>query len=223
MPDKNDTNSNKTYKKSKENDVLSDENFNYDFLKDFEEKLNEKDTSSFESELFESGVGKRDTYLKAKDDFFENKPEYVKITNEIGEPEWVKESELKKREGYFNFEEDMEDASTHKKRLIKKTLIYSIIIASILTGLFFRFITNVGYIEIETNVKGALIYVDSFPTGLKTDNTLEDLEVGDHTVFVKLDGYNVKPDSVVVEVIKEDGVKIVFELTKIKEDSLKKK
>jgi hypothetical protein len=194
---------------------------NYDFLKDFEDKSNEKDLSAFESEIFETGLGKRKKYLQEKDDFFETKPEYIKITNEIGEPEWVKESELKKREGYFNFEEDMEDASTHKKRLIRKTFIYVIILGSILTVLFLKFIKNVGYIEVETNIKGALIYVDQFPTGLKTDNTLEDLIVGPHTIFVKLDGYVSNPDSIVVNVIKEDGVKAVFELIKIDKDSLK--
>jgi len=205
---------------SKDNNDFEEE-VDYDFLQDFEDKLNEKDTSSFESEMFETGLGKRKKYLREKDKFFKDKPEYVKITNEIGEPEWVKESELKKREGYFNFEEDMEDASTHRKRLLRKTFVYSLIIGAILTALFFRFVKNVGYIEIESNLKGALIYIDNFPTGLKTDNTLEDLVVGPHTVYVRLEGYIASPDSIIVNVVKEDGVKIVFELTKIKEDSLK--
>lgn len=206
--------------KKYENDF--EEEVNYDFLQDFEDKLNEKDTSAFESEMFETGLGKRKIYLREKDKFFENKPEYVKITNEIGEPEWVKESELKKREGYFNFEEDMEDASTHKKRLYKKTLVYLIVIGSIITVLFLKFVTNVGYVEVETNVKGALIYIDKFPTGLKTDNTIEELTVGEHTIFIELDGYIPSPDSIVVNVIKEDGVKAIFELSKIVEDSIKK-
>ncbi len=208
---------------SKDNKYENDfeEEVNYDFLQDFEDKLNEKDTSAFESEMFETGLGKRKIYLREKDKFFENKPEYVKITNEIGEPEWVKESELKKREGYFNFEEDMEDASTHRKRLLRKTFFYSLIIGTILTVLFFKFIKNVGYIEIESNLKGALIYIDNFPTGLKTDNTLEDLVVGPHTVYIRLEGYVSSPDSIIVDVVKEDGVKIVFELTKIEEDTMK--
>ena len=209
---------------NKQNDNIkqNEDEVNYDFIQDFEEKLNEKDNTSFESEIFETGLGKRRKYLKEKDVFFETKPEYIKITNEIGEPEWVKESELKKREGYFNFEEDMEDASTHKKRLIRKTLIYVIILGAILTTLFLKFVKNVGYIEIESNIKGGLIYLDQFPTGLKTDNTLENLVVGPHTIFVKLDGYVSIPDSIVVNVVKEDGVKALFELVKIEDDSLKR-
>ena len=206
----------------KSNSKKYSDEVDYDFLKDFEEKLNEKDTSTFESEIFDSGVDKRKKYLEQKDIFFKDKPEYVKIINEIGEPEWVRETELKKREGYFNFEEDMEDASTHKKRLYKKTLVYLIVIGSIITVLFLKFVTNVGYVEVETNVKGALIYIDKFPTGLKTDNTIEELTVGEHTIFIELDGYIPSPDSIVVNVIKEDGVKAIFELSKIVEDSIKK-
>lgn len=183
---------------------------------EFNEKKDDKRLQHNQNLFFDEENKKR-IYLEERDAFYQNKPGYIKIVNEIGEDEWIREEDLKQREGYFNFEEDMEDADTHKRKLFIKYLITTLILGTILAIFIPIFIVNTGYIEVKSNVKDAYIFLDGNPTGLLTNNTLEEISVGRHVVKVALKGYTVTPDSIIVEVKSEEGITIDFKLLKTKE------
>jgi len=188
---------------------------------EFDEKKDDK-RLQHNQDLFFNEENKRRIYLEERDAFYQNKTGYTKIVNEIGEDEWIKENDLKQREGYFNFEEDMDDANTHRRKLFVKYLIIILIFGSALAILIPIFIINTGYVEVKSNIKKAYIFLDGNPTGLLTNNTLEEISVGKHVIKVALKNYIVTPDSIIIEINPEEGVVINFELLQVKEKETNK-
>lgn len=172
-------------------------------------------------EFFFDEENKKKIYLEERDSFYQNKDGYIKIINEIGEDEWIKDEDLKRREGYFNFEEDMEDAATHRRKLFVKYLIVVLIFGSVLAVFIPIFIINTGYVEVKSNIKKAYIFLDGNPTGLLTNNTLEEISVGKHVIKVALKDYIATPDSIIIDIKDEEGVVVNFELLRSKRDKKK--
>lgn len=201
-----------TEKKSKNIDEL----IKQQLQKEFENELlrNEKTSETEKSPSFDFEVErrKRDLYLQEKNKYFEGKKGYVKIVNSIGETEWIKESELKKRDGYLNFEHDLDDADTHKSRLAKKYVITLIFLGVFIVYLVTKFWEKSGYIEVQSNITGAQIFLDNHPTGLETNNILEEVPEGEHVLSIYKKGYVATPESLLVSVIKDTGITVEFKL-----------
>ncbi|PID29167.1 MAG: hypothetical protein CR982_03605 [Candidatus Cloacimonadota bacterium] len=168
------------------------------------EELRNFDLTS--SQIFEDEMIKKELFYDQRDKFFRDKPGYKKIINSIGEEEWISEEELKKRDGYLNFEDDMEDAAIHQKRLLSKYFLVSFVIITLSLVVIFFLIENKGYIEISANKKGVEIFLDDELVSLTTGRitTIEDVVTGKHTIRLVKQGFKVNPRFVVVNVLKSD-------------------
>lgn len=181
------------------------------------EFIDSKHKMSAEEEVFAKEIKRKEIYLKERDNFFRDKPGYVEIINEIGEKEWIEKDKLKLRDGYFNFEDDMENVESLKKKLRVKYFFLSLFLTTIITLGVIIFIETKSYIIVNTNVKGAEIFIDGQPTGMLSDNIIEDMEIGTHVIIVKLKGYISQPDSAVIDIktVEKEGVKVNFKLVPI--------
>ncbi len=78
----------------------------------------------------------------------------------------------------------------------------------------FNPLTDVGFIEVKTNVKGARIILDGQPTNFKSDYVLQRIPYGKHIIQVEKDGYKAYPEERVVHLDKSNKkVQADFTLT----------
>jgi len=88
---------------------------------------------------------------------------------------------------------------------------YADIEAGVTSELSFELEALTGSLSVSSSPSGAAIYLDNRDTGIKTDATLEDLSTGEHTLVLKLEGYEDLEETVSVEEGETTGVS--FELT----------
>jgi len=182
------------------------------------------DSSESLDNLFKIEAERKRIFLEERDSFYKNQQGFIKILNEIGEEEWVREVDLKKREGYFNFEDDLEDADSHKRKVIKHIVVYFLLLSAIASGCIYYLMESPGYLEVNCNIKGLPIFIDDNPTGLSTDNVIENVKIGKHRVSLKAAGYKIEPAVIEVDLKHQEGQIISFtadSLQSVKTDSLK--
>ncbi|MBN1969429.1 MAG: hypothetical protein JXR48_13025 [Candidatus Delongbacteria bacterium] len=189
------------------------------FEKDFSHRQKLAEIEEVHSKNSNDEEIRKKLFLEERENFFKNKDGFIKIINNIGEEEWISKEELKKREGYLNFEEDVDDARTHQKKLMKRYFFLVFIILIVVGFVLYHLVESKGFVEVKTNVDFANIYVDGQLVGVSNSgkNTIEDLVTGMHTIKIVKSGYTVTPDSAIIEVFKNDpdnpnGTTIEFKL-----------
>jgi len=180
-------------------------------------KLSTDSSESLDS-LFNLEAERKKIFLEERDSFYKNQKGFIKIVNEIGEEEWVREIDLKKREGYFNFEDDLEDADSHKRKVIRQIVVYCFILAIAASCGIYYFMESPGYLEVNCNIKGLPIFIDDNPTGLSTDNVIENVKIGKHKVSLRAIGYKIEPAVIEVDLKHREGLVLSFSADSLKSE-----
>lgn len=179
-------------------------------------KLSDNNNTSSLDSLYDYEVERRTIFLEERDAFYKNQKGFTKIINGIGEEEWVRDEDLKKREGYLNFEEDLEDADSHKTKVVRNFLIYLVLfVLAIGAGAYFL-IEPEGYIEVNCNIKGLMIMFDGQPTGLTTDDVIEKIPPGKYKVSLNSANVKVHPEVIEVDLKYNEGTTITFTADSLK-------
>lgn len=181
-------------------------------------KLSDNNTTSLDS-LYDFEVERRNIFLEERDAFYKNRTGFTKIINEIGEEEWVKNEDLKKREGYLNFEENLEDAESHKRIVIRNLIFYIIIFIMLIGTAYYYLREPKGYIEVNCNLKGLMIMLDGQPTGLTTDNVIEKIKAGKYKLSLNSSGVIVHPEVIEVDLKYDEGTTITFKADSVITDN----
>ena len=84
------------------------------------------------------------------------------------------------------------------------------VIANAVAEVDFTLTPEIGKIAISSVPTGASIFLDGDATGVKTDATLDDVPVGEHTIELVLSGYRNATENVTVE--KDDAAEVEFNL-----------
>jgi hypothetical protein len=198
------------------------------FEADLKAKEEKRKVDISNTQIFEEEISQKEIFYKERESFCQDKDGYKKIINNIGEEEWISEEDLKKRDGYLNFEEDMDDAIVHQKRLLKRYLFVSLLLILISLAGISYFVKNEGFIEVNSNRVGVKIFMDNELIGLTSDKvtTIEKVVTGNHVIKLEKLGFKITPDSLVVDVFKSEAGNptptiVTFEIDSIKVKQVK--
>jgi len=145
--------------------------------------------------------------------FYKNSKDHFEYVNEVGEIEFLTRDEIRAREGYFDYEQQVENIDDEKKRVLKKLFV---VIAGVFVFLFLLFLymqPDVGQLAVVSNIQGASIVLDGQETGSVTNDILPDLSAGEHLVTLQKFGYMVKGDYVkTVQIRRNHETSILLEM-----------
>lgn len=146
-------------------------------------------------------------------DYYRHSPDYIEYINEHGESEWLTRKQILAREGYFDYEENVDNPDAGRRRFwLGFALACAVAVACLLAGLLY-WADETGQVTIVCNVPGSPIFVDGQDTGEFTDARIE-LTAGEHLVEVRRPGYRSQGSEVhVLRVERGDDKHLLIELT----------
>ena len=139
--------------------------------------------------------------------FFQDSAEHFEYVNENGDIEWLTREEIAAREGYFDYEEHVEDPQAGRKRFLLLVSLGVLCCALAGWGLIGWMLPAEGRLSVFANVPNASILLDGQESGHRTDAILN-LPVGEHLVEVRAPGYQVSGEAVRMVSIQEDQTTI---------------
>lgn len=138
--------------------------------------------------LFQQEQARRRIMAEEARAYYQNSPDYFEYINENGDSEWLTRKQILAREGYFDYEENVENLDQARRRIWWR-------LAGWLAGILLLGGLGIWYLLDERatvvvlcNVSGARILVDGQDSGKLTDARLE-LNPGEHLLEVRLPGY----------------------------------
>ncbi len=139
--------------------------------------------------------------------FFQDSAEHFEYINENGDVEWLTREEITAREGYFDYEEHVEDPLAGRRRFLIWMSVGVFVMLSAAWGVVSWVLPATGQLSVVCNVPAATILVDGQESGYTTDAILE-LPIGEHLVEVRAWGYHVSGDPVRVVTVQEDQLSL---------------
>ncbi|MCA9782028.1 MAG: PEGA domain-containing protein [Calditrichaeota bacterium] len=119
---------------------------------------------------------------------YENSRDHIEYVNENGDREWLTRKQILSREGYFDYEEHVEDIPGGRLRVIWSWSL-GVVLLGLLVWLGWSYVQPDYYLlDVVCNVQGAEIWVDGQNSGSTTDARLE-LPAGEHFLEVRQEGY----------------------------------
>jgi hypothetical protein len=138
--------------------------------------------------LFQHEQARRRIMAEEARAYYQNSPDYFEYVNENGDTEWLTRKQIQAREGYFDYEEKVENLDV-ARRLVWLRLTAGLLLAGALLALaFWHVLDERGTVLVLSNVPGARIFVDGQDTGRRTDASLE-LSPGEHLLELRAPGY----------------------------------
>jgi len=131
--------------------------------------------------------------------FYADRPDLIEYVNELGETEFVTRDELRAREGYFNYEEKVENTEQEKRKVFMKLILLLLLLGVGAVQLFIYIQDDFGEIAVFSNVKGAHILLDGERLGEVTDAVITEVTPGRHLLQLEKPGYRMH-DVVVLEI-----------------------
>ncbi len=123
-----------------------------------------------------------------KQRLFQDSGEHQRYVNEEGEVEWLTSKQIQRREGYFDYEEKVEDIEGGRRTVLRRWFAGGLVLC-LLGWLAWTYIQpDRATLDVVSNIPGAAIWVDGQFSGEQTDARL-DLAAGEHFVEVRLPGY----------------------------------
>ena len=145
--------------------------------------------------------------------FFANRPDLIEYINELGETEYCTREELRSREGYFNYEEKVENTEKEKRKVLLKLVFFLLLIGVGVFQLLLYIQDDYGEIAVYSNVKGAQIWLDGAQVGEVTDAVLKDITPGSHLLQLEKSGYQMRERLVLeIDVKKNHRSRITVEM-----------
>jgi len=127
--------------------------------------------------------------LEEKRKFYENSPEYFEYINENGDSEWLTHKHILAREGFFDYEEHVEDPARGRRLLWVRSLALVALLAALGTAAWIYLSEEVGWIDVVCNIQRAEIHVDGQNSGFLSDARVQ-VPVGEHMIEVRKAGYD---------------------------------
>ncbi|GAB4371611.1 MAG: hypothetical protein Kow0042_14450 [Calditrichia bacterium] len=140
---------------------------------------------------------------------------YVKYINRHGEVEWLPPEEAEKRRNRRR--SSRSSGSRAKRRRINFFINLAIVVVVVMTVLLvYKFNPGqkpkMGSLAVQTNISGAMIYLDGEPVNAFTPDTLTKLPVGRHLISVYREGFSVNPPVLPVNILNDQLSTATFEL-----------
>jgi hypothetical protein len=135
--------------------------------------------------------------------YYENSPDYFEFINENGDSEWLTRKQILAREGYFDYEEHVEDPDRGRRFVTLRFFAYGLLSLLLMGSGILYMLDDPATLHVLCNVQGAEILIDGQPREERTDARIE-LAAGEHLVEVRHLGY--VPDGEAYRVIEvKDG------------------
>lgn len=149
-------------------------------------------------------------------DYYRNSPDYIEYINEHGESEWLTRKQILAREGYFDYEENVDNPDLGRRRVwIGLAAVGAVVLALLLAGWLY-WVEETGAVTVVCNVPGSAVFVDGQDTGETTDARLE-LPAGEHLIEVRRDGWRSQGgDYRALRLKRGDEQHLLFELTPVR-------
>jgi len=120
--------------------------------------------------------------------YYQNSPDYYEYINENGDSEWLTRKQILAREGYFDYEENVENLEVARRRIWLRLGGWLAGVLLLLGAGVWYLLDDTGTVVVLSNIPGATIRVDGQDTGHVTDARLE-LSPGEHLVELSAPGY----------------------------------
>jgi hypothetical protein len=138
--------------------------------------------------LFQQEQARRRIMSEEARAYYQNSPDYFEYINENGDSEWLTRKQILAREGYFDYEENVENLDEARRRIWLRLAAWLVGLL-VLCGLgIWYLLDDHGSVVVLCNVPGARILVDGQDTGKVTDARV-DLSPGEHILEVRHPGY----------------------------------
>jgi hypothetical protein len=145
--------------------------------------------------------------------FYADRPDLIEYINELGEKEYCTRDELRSREGYFNYEEKVENTEWEKRKVLFKLILFLLLVGIGGAQLYLYMQNDYGEIAVYSNVKGARILLDGTEAGEVTDAVLSDVTPGLHLLQLDKLGYRMQEQGTIeVDVRKNHQSQISVEM-----------
>jgi hypothetical protein len=142
---------------------------------------------------------------------YENSTDHIEYVNENGDREWLTRKQILSREGYFDYEERVEDIPGGRVKVIWRWGIGSLLLI-LLAWLGWAYVQPDRHeVVVVSNIPGAEIWVDGQPSGNVTDARLE-LAAGEHFIEVRQPGYRNREGLLHLELKRGPRQILTFEL-----------
>jgi hypothetical protein len=151
-------------------------------------RLQEEDDRRRAEAHFQQEQARRRIMAEEARAYYQNSPDYFEYINENGDSEWLTRKQILAREGYFDYEENVENLDVARRRIwlrLGAWLAGLVLLAGV--GIWYL-LDDTGNVVVLCNIPGATIRVDGQDTGQVTDARL-DLSPGEHLVEVSHPGY----------------------------------
>jgi hypothetical protein len=139
-------------------------------------------------DLFQREQARRRIMAEEARAYYQNSPDYFEYVNENGDTEWLTRKQILAREGYFDYEENVENLEEGRRRIWVRLAAWLGLGAVALSLVFWYLLDDRGTVVVLSNVSGASIFVDGQDTGRTTDARLE-LSPGEHLLELRQAGY----------------------------------
>lgn len=163
-------------------------------------------------QLFQDEQTRRRIMEEEARSFYQNSPDHFEYINESGDTEWLTRKQIQAREGYFDYEEHVEDLPGARRRVWLRMVGWISLIPLMAALLVWMFWADEGTVTVLSNVPGAAIWVDGQDSGQVADARLK-LSPGEHLVELRLPGHQPEgPPYTVVTLAPRDRVDVSLRL-----------
>lgn len=138
--------------------------------------------------LFQQEQARRRIMAEEARAYYQNSPDYFEYINENGDTEWLTRKQILAREGYFDYEENVENLEEGRRRIWLRLAAWTGLACVGLALILWYLLDDRGTVLVLSNVPGARILVDGQDSGRLTDARLE-LSPGEHLLELRCPGY----------------------------------
>ncbi|NQS97650.1 MAG: PEGA domain-containing protein [candidate division Zixibacteria bacterium] len=126
---------------------------------------------------------------EAEEEWYNAHSDYVQYTDHYGKRKWTHKT--------LYMQKQEKERARHRARLAKRKtlvrsliLVGSIIVLTMVVAITYLFTRDYCAIQVNSNIKGATIFVDNMRTNFDTDALVTNISAGKHTISVYKPGYN---------------------------------
>lgn len=163
-------------------------------------------------QLFQDEQARRRIMEEEARSYYQNSPDHFEYINESGDTEWLTRKQIQAREGYFDYEEHVEDLPGARRRVWLRMVGWISLLPLLTALLVWVFWADEGRVTVMSNVPGAAIWVDGQDSGQVADAQLV-LSPGEHLVELRLPGHQPEgPPYTVVKLVPRGRVDVSLRL-----------
>jgi hypothetical protein len=162
---------------------------------------------------------RQDIQADEKRKFFESSEDYFEFVNENDETEWLTRKQIQAREGYFDYEEHVDNPASGRRKVFFFGVVALIIFMVAVAFGWIYMLEDLASVDVVCNIKEARILVDGQDSGFRTNANIE-LPAGEHLIeVIKLGYQNSESQIKYVDVKRDDKLLIQFKLQPLVESS----